>query len=126
MEKEYALSEVEAAVASMEELAMLDDDVMEEDASHQILVSKWHAYVPGIGLDLHEGSWCAWDEEEGCFTADFSVTVIKEHGKAGYLYWEQDGFLAAMANYMRQRFDLEAMDMATLGQLMCLIQVPED
>ena len=115
MEKEYALSEVEAAVASMEELAMLDDDVMEEDAAHQILVSRWHAYIPGLELDLHEGSWYSWDEAKGCFTADFSVTIIKEHGKTGYL-----------ANYMRQRFDLEAMDMKSLGQLMCLIQVPED
>ena len=126
MEKEYALSEVEAAVASMEELAMLDDDVMEEDAAHQILVSRWQPIIRGWELDLHEGSWYSWDEAKGCFTADFSVTIIKEHGKTGYLYWEQDGFLSAMANYMRQRFDLEAMDMKSLGQLMCLIQVPED
>lgn len=126
MEKEYALSEVEAAVASMEELAMMDDSVLEEDKDHQILMSAWHAYIPGLELDLHEGSWYSWDEAKRCFAADFSVTVIKEHGKAGYLYWEQDGFLSAMANYMRQRFGLDAMDMKSLGQLTCLIQVPEE
>lgn len=37
-----------------------------------------------------------------------------------------DDDVAAMANYMRQRFGLEAMDMKSLGQLMCLIQVPEN
>ncbi len=102
MEKVYRLGEVEEILAEMEQLAEVPDDVMESDENYQIVISGWQVYIPELGLNLHEGVYCNYDEEEGGYLPDFAITVVKEEGQTEeeWIYYEQDGFLITLANYL--------------------------
>lgn len=122
MEKAYRLGEVEEILAGMEQLAEVPDDIMESDEDYQIVISGWRVYIPELGLNLHEGIYCNFDEEEGGYLPDFAVTVVKEEGQDEWLYYEQDGFLITLANYLHGRTNL---DLSQLGQLACFIRIPD-
>ena len=122
MEKAYRLGEVEEIIAGMEQLAEVPDDIMESDEDYQIVISGWQVHIPELGLNLHEGIYCNYDEEEGGYLPDFAVTVVKEEGQDEWLYYEQDGFLITLANYLHGRTNL---DLAQLGQLSCFIRMPD-
>ena len=64
MEKAYRLGEVEEILAEMEQLAEVPDDIMESDEDYQIVISGWQVHIPELGLNLHEGVYCNYDEEE--------------------------------------------------------------
>ncbi|MBD5543333.1 MAG: hypothetical protein HDR01_03550 [Lachnospiraceae bacterium] len=124
MEKAYRLGEVEEAVSEME-LYDVPDDVMESDEDYQIIISGWQVYIPELGIALHEGVFCNYDEEEQAYLPDFSVTVIKEAAeeetKEGeWLYYEQDGFVITLANYLHGK-----MDISRIEQLSCFIRMPD-
>jgi len=122
MGKSYRLGEVEEILAGMEQLAEVPDDIMESDDEYQIVISGWQVHIPELGLNLHEGIYCNFDEEEGGYLPDFAVTVVKEEGQDEWLYYEQDGFLITLANYLHGRTSL---DLAQLGQLSCFIRMPD-
>lgn len=122
MEKAYRLVEVEEILAEMEQLAEVPDDIMESDEDYQIVISGWQVHIPELGLNLHEGIYCNFDEEEGGYLPDFAVTVVKEEGQDEWLYYEQDGFLITLANYLHGRTNL---DLSQLGQLYCFIRMPD-
>lgn len=124
MEKAYRLGEVEEAVSEME-LYDVPDDIMESDEDYQIVISGWQVYIPELGIVLHEGVFCNYDEEEQAYLPDFSVTVIKEAAeeetKEGeWLYYEQDGFVITLANYLHGK-----MDISRIEQLSCYIRMPD-
>ncbi len=124
MEKAYRLGEVEEAVSEME-LYDVPDDIMESDEDYQIIISGWQVYIPELGIALHEGVFCNYDEEEQAYLPDFSVTVIKEAAeeetKEGeWLYYEQDGFVITLANYLHGK-----MDISRIEQLSCFIRMPD-
>lgn len=121
MEKAYRLGEVEEILAEMEELAEVPDDCLESDEDYQIVVSGWQVHIPELELNLHEGVFCNYDEEEGGYLPDFAITVVKEEGQDEWIYYEQDGFLITLANYLHGERDL-----AQLGQLSCFIHMPEE
>ena len=122
MEKVYRLGEVEEILAEMEQLAEVPDDVMESDEDYQIVISGWQVYIPELGLNLHEGVYCNYDEEEGGYLPDFAITVVKEEGQDEWLYYEQDGFLITLANYLHGKTSLGS---GQLGQLSCFIRLPD-
>lgn len=122
MEKAYRLGEVEEILVGMEQLAEVPDDIMESDDDYQIVISGWLVYIPELGLNLHEGIFCNYDEEEGGYLPDFAVTVIKEEGQEEWIYYEQDGFLITLANFLHGKTDL---DLGQLGQLSCFIRMPD-
>lgn len=105
----------------MEQLAEVPDDIMESDEDYQIVISGWQVHIPELGLNLHEGIFCNYDEEEGGYLPDFAITVVKEEGQDEWLYYEQDGFLITLANYLHGKTDLEQ-----LGQLSCFIRMPDE
>lgn len=124
MEKTYRLGEVEEAISEME-LYDVPDDIMESDEDYQIVISGWQVYIPELGIALHEGVFCNYDEEEQAYLPDFSVTVIKEAAeeetKEGeWLYYEQDGFVITLANYLHGK-----MDISRIEQLSCFIRMPD-
>ncbi len=123
MEKAYRLGEVEEILAEMDELAEVPDDIMESGEDYQIVISGWRVYIPELGLDLHEGIFCNYDKEEGGYLPDFAVTVVKEEGQAEeeWIYYEQDGFVITLANYLHGKTDL-----THLEQLFCFIRLPKE
>ena len=120
MEKAYRLGEVEEILAEMEQLAEVPDDIMESDEDYQIVISGWRVHIPELGLNLHEGIFCNYDGEEGGYLPDFAVTVVKEEGREEWIYYEQDGFLITLANYLHGKTDL-----GYLEQLSCFICMPD-
>ena len=119
MEKAYRLGGVEEIIAGME-LMEVPDDIMESDVDYQIVISGWWVHIPELGLNLHEGVFCNYDGEEGGYLPDFAITVVKEEGQEEWIYYEQDGFLITLANYLHGKTDLEQ-----LGQLFCFICLPD-
>ena len=107
----------------MEELADVPDDIMESGEDYQIVISGWRVHIPELGLDLHEGIFCNYDKEEGGYLPDFAVTVVKEEGQAEgeWIYYEQDGFVITLANYLHGKTDL-----THLEQLFCFIRLPKE
>ena len=122
MEKAYRLGEVEEILAEMEQLAEVSDDIMESDEDYQIVISGWQVHIPELGLSLHEGIYCNYDEEEGGYLPDFAITVVKKEGQEEWIYYEQDGFVITLANYLHGKTDLDLMQ---LEQLSCFIRMPE-
>ena len=106
----------------MEQLAEVPDDIMESDEDYQIVISGWQVHIPELGLNLHEGVYCNYDEDEGGYLPDFAITVVKEEGQDEWIYYEQDGFLITLANYLHGKTD---MDLGQLGQLSCFIRMPD-
>lgn len=90
---QYKLSDVEGVIAEMEEL-------MEEDTEYRIIRSGWWVYIPELALCLHEGVFLNFEEEEQEYMPDFCITVIRENGQEGWLYYEQDDFLISLANWL--------------------------
>ena len=86
MEKAYRLGEVEEILAEMEELVEVPDDIMESEEDYQIVISGWRVNIPELGLDLHEGMFCYYDEQEKAYLPDFAVTVVKEEGHEEWIY----------------------------------------
>lgn len=120
MEKTYRLGQVEEIIAGME-LAEVPDDILESGEDYEIVISGWWVHVPELGLNLYEGIFCNYDKEEDAYLPDFSVTVVKEEEEEEWIYYEQDGFVITLANFLHGK-----MDIGQLEQLFCFIRMPEE
>ncbi len=122
MEQVYRLGNVEAIIYEMD---MIDvaDDVMESEDDYQLVISGWWVHIPELGLNLHEGIFCSYDEQEGEYLPDFAVTVIKEvgQGQEDWVYYEQDGFIITLANWLNGKVEI-----SQLEQMKCFIRKPEE
>ena len=105
MNKRYRLCDVEEAVSEMEELMDIADDIAEIDDDMQIVISGWSVYVESLNLTLRQGIACVWDEGERLFMPDFDVTVVYEGNieSQEWLYYEQDGFVVTLGNWLNGR-----------------------
>ncbi len=121
MEKAYRLEEVEELLAGMELLADVPDDIMESAEDYQLVISGWWVHIPELGLNLHEGIFCYYDENEEGYLPDFAVTVVKREGQEEWIWYEQDGFLITLTNYLYGK-----MALTQLEQLCCFIRLPEE
>lgn len=122
MSKIYRLWEVEEVLAEMD-MSEVDDDIAETDEDTQIVISGWYVYLPELGLKLHEGVVGVWDEEMQGYMPDFSVTVVYEadSDNTDYIYFEQDGFVITMANWLNVRLSMDEVE-----QLRCEIVIPRE
>jgi len=121
MMKEYRLYEVEEAIAEMDTLDV-EDDIAETDEDMQLVISGWYVIIPELNLYLREGVVCIWDEEEKLFMPDFAVTVVYEGDieSKEWLYYEQDGFVVTLANWLNGRLPVKQIE-----QLRCEIVIPQ-
>lgn len=143
MRKTIRLGEAEETIAEMD-LSFVDDDIAETDENTQMIISGWYVYLPEFNLKLHEGIVGIWDEEMKGYMPDFAVTVVcegdsdntgsrseayvvNESGEstqadfpADLLYYEQDGFVSTMANWLNGRLSI-----GNIEQLKCEIILPE-
>lgn len=122
MSKIYRLWEVEEVLAEMD-MSEVNDDIAETDDSIQIVISGWYVYLPELGLRLHKGVVGTWDEEMKGYMPDFSVTVVYEEDSdnANYIYYEQDGFVITMANWLNGRLSIDDIE-----QLICEIVILQE
>ena len=122
MNKRYRLCDVEEAVSEMEELMDIADDIAEIDDDMQIVISGWSVYVESLNLTLRQGIACVWDEGERLFMPDFDVTVVYEGNieSQEWLYYEQDGFVVTLGNWLNGR-----MSGGQIEQLWCELVIPE-
>lgn len=118
------LHEAEEIVSGMD-LCHVSDDIMESEEDYQIVISGWQVYIPELGICLHEGVFCNYDEEEKAYLPDFSVTVIMdadtEMKEGEWLYYEQDGFEITLANYYSGKLAMSA-----VSELSCVICIPDN
>lgn len=122
MNKRYRLCDVEEAVSESEELIDIADDIAEIDDDMQLVISGWAVYVESLNLTLRQGIACVWDEDEGMFMPDFDVTVVYEGNieSQEWLYYEQDGFVVTLGNWLNGR-----MSGGQIEQLWCELVTPE-
>ena len=122
MNKRYRLCDVEEAVSEMEEFMDIADDIAEIDDDMQIVISGWSVYVESLNLTLRQGIACVWDEGERLFMPDFDVTVVYEGNieSQEWLYYEQDGFVVTLGNWLNGR-----MSGGQIEQLWCELVIPE-
>lgn len=122
MNKRYRLCDVEEAVSEMEELMDIADDIAEVDDDMQIVISGWPVYVESLNLTLRQEIACVWDEGERLFMLDFDVTVVYEGNieSQEWLYYEQDGFVVTLSNWLNGR-----MSGGQIEQLWCELVIPE-
>lgn len=119
------LHEAEGIISEMD-LCHVPDDIMESEEDYQIVISGFRVYIPELGINLHEGVFCNYDEEEKAYLPDFAVTVIMEAGaeeeqEGGWLYYEQDSFEITLANYYSGKLPLES-----VSELSCFICIPDN
>lgn len=120
MEQLYRLGTVEEVLAEMD-MSEVADDIMESDKDYQIVISGWYVHIPELGLNLHEGIFCNYDETEQAYMPDFSITVIMEEGQEEWLYYEQDGFVVTLANFLQGKTEI-----STIEQMRCVIRIPDN
>ena len=122
MNKRYRLCDVEEAVSEMEELMDIADDIAEIDDDMQIVISGWSVYFESLNLTLRQGIACVWDEGERLFMPDFDVTVVYEGNieTQDWLYYEQDGMVVTLGNWLNGRLSCEQIE-----QLWCELVIPE-
>lgn len=120
--KRMKLIEAEKVVEEMEELLYVTCEVVEEEAGeYRIIREGWWIEIPELNLCLHEGVFLNFDEEEQEYLPDFSITIIRETGQDGWLYFEQDGMIVSLANFMSGRMCMEE-----LWNLECILRIPEE
>ena len=122
MNKRYRLCDVEEAVSVSDELIDTADDIAEIDDDMQIVISGWSVYVESLNLTLRQGIACVWDEGERLFMPDFDVTVVYEGNieTQDWLYYEQDGMVVTLGNWLNGRLSCEQIE-----QLWCELVIPE-
>ena len=119
---ECRLEDVEEKMAETDTFDV-PDDIAEIDDNYQLVISGWYVKIPLLNLYLRAGVMCLWDEDEKVYMPDFDVTVIyeDENELSSYLYYEQDGFVVTVNNWLHGRLDYEE-----ISQLMCEVVVERE
>ena len=117
--KMYRLGDIEEVIAEMD-FSDTDDDIAEIDDDLEFWISGWYVVIPSFGIYVREGVACTFDEEENMFMPDFDVTVVYEGEIASesWMYYEQDGILITLANWLNGRMPIDAIE-----KLECYIEI---
>lgn len=118
-EKKYFIGDIEEVLAELD-FSDVDDDIAEIDEDFMIQVSGWYLVIPSLGITIREGVACVFDEEKQMFMPDFDVTVLYEgEVDAGtWMYYEQDGIVITLANWLNGRMQIEAIE-----RLECVLKI---
>lgn len=119
---ECRLEDVEEKMAETDTFDV-PDDIAETDDNYQLVISGWYVKIPSLNLYLRAGVMCLWDEDEKVYMPDFDVTVIyeDENELSSYLYYEQDGFVVTVNNWLHGQLDYEE-----ISQLMCEVVIERE
>lgn len=119
---EYKLGELE------EKLSELDfeercDEFVEVDENLLLVVSYWCVEVPSLAISFRMGVACVYDDEAEMYMPDFDITVLYEGELESdkWIYYEQDGFVVTLANWMNSRLTLSDIESPE-----CYLIVPDE
>lgn len=104
--KKIMLSELEDFLDELSESDNFPEDIEPEEVQVSedsiISIEGPEVTIPDLGIVAREGTMLQKDDEDGEFYPDWSLTVLYEIGKtpAEYLYYEQDGILVSLHNYL--------------------------
>lgn len=102
MQKQFTIEEVDEKLVDIidDQEAILFE---EESDSHQIWLTNVFIRIPEIRVDIYEGEYCQYDEEESSYNADFTIYIFKELGTDAVVYSEgYSSLTAAVTNYCSQ------------------------
>lgn len=118
----YRLGEMEEIISGME-FEDRCDEIVEVDDGMQILVSGWYVRLPSLSMYLRAGVACIFDEEAGMYMPDFDVTVLYEEelGSDKWIYYEQDGFVVTLGNWLNGRLPI-----GNIEALECYLVIPDE
>ena len=122
MKKHCRLTDVEKHLEETD-FSEVSDDVIELEEGYQLVLSGWYVKIPELHFRLHEGVVGYWDEKVKEYMPDFCVTVIYPENPAEkeYLYYEQDGMMATMINWLHGKMLIDEIE-----QLICELVIPQE
>lgn len=122
MKKHCRLTDVEKYLEETD-FSEIPDDVVGLEERYQLVLSGWYVNIPELHLRLHEGVVGYWDEKMKEYMPDFCVTVIYSENptEKEYLYYEQDGMMTTMVNWLHGQMNIEMIE-----QLACEIVIPQE
>lgn len=125
-ERKYCIGDIEEILADMD-FSEVDDDIAEIEDDFMIQLSGWYLYIPSLELIVREGVACVFDEEAQMFMPDFDVTVLYEGDVSDapepvdYMYFEQDGIVITLANWLNGRMQIEAIE-----KMACVLRIANE
>lgn len=118
----YRLGELEEKLSELE-FEDRCDEFVEVDENLLLVVSDWYVEIPSLALTFRMGVACVFDEEAQMYMPDFDITVLYE-GELGadkWIYYEQDGFVVTLANWLTSRLTL-----SDIESLECCLVIPDE
>ena len=102
----YSLDMAEEVL--LENIDEVDSTLLEEEAeSHQIWTNNAYIRIKEISVDIYEGDYCRYDEEDDNYMADFTIYIFKEMGTLPlFIVKDIVAYMAAVTNYCTQN-DIE-------------------
>lgn len=118
---EGKLSDVEEQIAESD--TFVDDLVLLKTDDSLVYKSGYWVFIPALNFNVHEGTFCC-REENGEYSPDFSIAIVcdaDDDGPESYLYWEQDGMIVTLANYLHGR----GCTIASISEMACELHMPD-
>lgn len=118
----YRLGELEEKLSELE-FEDRCDEFVEVDENLLLIVSDWYVEVPSLALTFRMGVACVFDDEAEMYMPDFDITVLYEGELEAdkWIYYEQDGFVVTLANWLNSRLTL-----SDIESLECCLIVPDE
>ncbi len=128
------MDQIETTLGEVEDLLFENDEIqaemnifdvpMEGSDKDSIEVQGVRVIISELGYSARFGEYLIYDEEADAYEADFSLTLIydqNENDPSKYLYWEQDGIVIALYNFLNQTRKNKRVD--DLENIKCVIEM---
>ncbi len=96
--------DAEEIIEQMDMSEIADDIAITED-NIQIVISGYYVYLESVGIKLHKGIICYFDDEEHMFMPDETVTVIyrEDSDRNRYICYEAEDMEGTLYDYFDGR-----------------------
>lgn len=113
----YKLKDIEEIISEMDTVDNAYVNITINDTM-QLIVDTLCVNIPELNIDLREAEIYIWDNDTHEYELDFNITVLYKANSPidEWLYYEQDGFVVTLANWLQGELTL-----TTIEQLNCNI-----
>lgn len=87
------------------DMSEIADDIAITEDNIQIVISGYYVYLESVGIKLHKGIICYFDDEENMFMPDETVTVIcrEDSDRNRYICYEAENMEGMLYDYFDGR-----------------------